>query len=300
VASFARFFNREVVMALYVVAGASGHVGSVAAIELLSEKEQVKALVRDEEKGADLARRGAQLAVGELEDKAFVVSALKGAAGFFTLLPPNYQEGDFYATQRRTADAIAAAVAEGRVPHVVLLSSIGADLADKTGPIKGLHYLEVKLRETGVKLTAIRSGYFQENAAAAVAAARAQGIYPNFTPSADYAFPMIATRDVGALVARCLRNPPARSEVIDLHGPAYSPRQLADKIGAALKKKLQIVDVPAAEHVAAYQKAGLPKQVAEAFAEMNAAFGTGRIVPKGDRAETGKTTFDETLRQLLR
>src|SRR5207245_9776683 len=115
---------------------------------------------------------------------------------------------------------IAAAVKESRVPHVVLLSSAGAELPDKTGPIKGLHHFENKLRETGTKLTAIRAAYFQENASGAIAAANAKGIYPNFSPSADYAFPMIATKDIGRLAARLLKTPPAKSEAVDLVGPS--------------------------------------------------------------------------------
>ena len=45
------------------------------------------------------------------------------------------------------------------------LSSIGADLSEGTGPIKGLHYLENKLRGTPTKVTAIRASYFQETEA---------------------------------------------------------------------------------------------------------------------------------------
>ena len=43
------------------------------------------------------------------------------------------------------SDSFAAAVANARVPYVVDLSSIGAQHAEKTGPIVGLHNLEQKL-----------------------------------------------------------------------------------------------------------------------------------------------------------
>src|SRR4029079_10619791 len=137
------------------------------------------------------------VAVGSLEDAAFLAGALKGAQGFFTLLPPNYASKDFYAEQRSTADAIAQGVKQAGVPHVVILSSIGADLDAGNGPIKGLHYLENKIRETGAKLTALRAAYFQENIGQSVSPARDQGIFPNFVPSRDFPMPMIATRDIG-------------------------------------------------------------------------------------------------------
>ena len=286
-------------MSVFVVAGVTGHVGSVVASELLAQKEKVRVIVRDRKKGEEWARRGAEVAVGSVDDAAFVASALKDAAGFFVLLPPNYGVATNYnASQRKVADAIAQGVRDGRVPHVVMLSSIGADRADQNGPIKNLHYLEGKLREAGTKLTAIRAGYFQENAGAAIGPARAQGAFYAFGPP-DYAFPMVATRDIGALAARVLRNPPARSEVIDLHGPSYSPRQIAEKIGKAVGKPLKIVEVPPPGHVAAYQQAGMSKELAEGFAEMQAGFASGAIQPKGDRSEAGKTTFDEVLPSLL-
>jgi len=239
------------------------------------------------------------VAAGSLSDAAFVASALEHAAGFFVLLPPNYGvTGDYYAEQRKVADAIAQGVRRGAVPHVVMLSSIGADRADQNGPIKNLHYLEGKLRETGTQLTAIRAGYFQENAANAIPAARGQGTFYAFGP-ADYAFPQVATKDIGALAARLLRDPPARSEVVDLQGPEYSPRQLAEKIGKALGRKLQIVEIPAPGHVAAYQQAGMSRQLAESFAEMQAGFASGAITPKGDRTERGTTSFDEVLPSLI-
>jgi uncharacterized protein YbjT (DUF2867 family) len=286
-------------MSKFVVAGVSGHVGSVVARDLLAAGDAVTVIVRDGGKGAEWSSRGAQVAVGSLDDAEFVAATVKGADGFFTLIPPHYATGDIYGSQRRSADALAAAVEKGRVPLVVLLSSVGADRADKNGPIKGLYYAESKLRETGTKVVALRSGSFQENTAGAVAAAKQAGIYPNFLPSADIQAPQVATRDVGHAAAQLLRSPPARSEVVDLVGPAYSSRQLAEKIGKLLGKTLNIVDIPPAGHVAALEQAGVPRDVAEAFAEMYAGFNAGLLVPKGDRAIKVTTPIDEVLPGLI-
>src|SRR5262249_25624206 len=142
---------------MYVIAGASGHVGSVAANQLLQQGKKVKVIVRDAQKGALWSQRGAEVAVGELQDTAFLTGGLKGATGFFTLLPPKYGAPDFFVFQKQSSDAIAGAVKASGVPHVVLLSSLGADLPAGTGPIKGLHYLENALRATGTRVTAIRA-----------------------------------------------------------------------------------------------------------------------------------------------
>jgi uncharacterized protein YbjT (DUF2867 family) len=167
-------------MSKFVVAGVSGHVGAVVARDLLAAGDAVTVIVRDAKNGSEWSARGAKVAVGSLDDAEFVAATVKGADGFFTLIPPHYATGDIYAAQRKSAEALAAGVKKGGVPLVVLLSSVGADRADKNGPIKGLHYAENKLRETGTKVVALRAGSFQENVAGAVAAAKQAGIYPNF------------------------------------------------------------------------------------------------------------------------
>lgn len=286
-------------MSVSVISGVTGHAGSVAADELLAQGAQVRAIVRSEQKGGAWRERGAELAIGSLEDTVFLTRALAGAAGFFVLLPPNPGGDDFYQSQRRVADRIASAVKESAVPHVVMLSSVGAELADGTGPIKGLHYMEEALRVTGTKLTAIRASFFQENIASIIPAARQMGIYPNFLPSADMAIPMIATRDIGRLAAELLKSAPRASEAVDLVGPEYSASQLRDKLGAALDKPLRIVDIPAGNHVDAFMQAGMPRSIAEVYSEMYAALGSGLITASGDRRVAGTTPIDEVIAGLV-
>jgi uncharacterized protein YbjT (DUF2867 family) len=285
---------------MYVIAGATGHVGSVVATKLLAKGKPIKVIVRDAAKGTSWSKQGAEVAVGTLDDAAFLATTLRGAEGFFTLLPPNYAAKDLYADQRKTADVIASAVKTSGVPHVVMLSSVGADLADGNGPIKGLHYLENALRATGTVLTALRAGYFMENIQSSLMAMQQAGIYPNFTPSADAPMPMIATKDIGALAADLLLTKPARSEVVDLHGPSYTTRQLAEKLGVALGKPAQIVDIPQSEWIPTMTRGGLPQPFAEAFAEMYSGFAGGLIRPKGDRMEQGRTPVDEVIAALLK
>jgi uncharacterized protein YbjT (DUF2867 family) len=285
---------------MFVIAGATGHVGGAAARDLLAHKQKIKVIVRDAAKGRDWSSRGAELAVGKLDDQAFLAGALKGATGFFAMLPEDFGASDVFTAQKRIADAIAGAVKQSGVQIVVTLSSLGADLATGTGPIKGLHYLEDALRATGKKVVAIRAASFMENLENAVGAAKQMGSYFNFMPSRDAAVPSIATKDVGALVARTLVSPPAKSEVIDLIGPVYKVSDLVDKLGKALGKQVQIVDVPKQGHVDAMTKGGVPKPWAEALAEMYAAFASGKVAPKGDRVVQGTTKLDDVIGDIAR
>jgi uncharacterized protein YbjT (DUF2867 family) len=287
-------------MAVYVVAGATGRVGSVVAAELIGCGETPRVIVRNGTRAGDWAGRGAEVAVGSLDDPRFMADALRGARGFFTLLPENVPPDDFHGARRRMADAMVAAVKDSGVPHVVMLSAIAAVLPDGNGPAKDLHYGENQLRACGARLTALRACYFQDNIASVLTLARQAGIYPNFLPSADVAFPMIATRDIGRLAAAALTSPPPTSEVVDLFGPTYSVRQVAEHLGAALGRTLEIVNIPPEGHVTALMQAGMPQQIAEAVAEMFAAFSAGLLVPRGDRSLRGSTTIDLVIAECLR
>ena len=101
------------------------------------------------------------------------------------------------------------------------------------------------------------------------------------------------------VAAESLLAPAAKSEIVDLHGPAYSNRQVAEKLGAALGKTLQVVDVPQAGWVDAMMKGGMSKHHAEMYAEMYGGFASGKVGPKGDRMVQGKTPIDEVIKSLV-
>jgi uncharacterized protein YbjT (DUF2867 family) len=286
-------------MSAYVVSGATGNTGSVTAAELLARGERVKAITREAARAGRLRERGAEVAEGSVGDREFLSKALQGAEAFYAVMPPDTRVGDedYHAAQRRTADAMAAAVKQSGVAYVVMLSSQGADLPSGTGPIQNLHYLENALRGTGAKVAAIRAGYFQENIAGMIGAAREAGIYPNFLGGG--AVPMIATRDIGRLAAELLTSPARRSEAVDLLGPEYTAQDLSRELETALGKPVQVVDIPAAGHVDAMVNAGIPRALAETYAEMYAAVAAGRIVPKGDRLVKGTTAIREVLKALV-
>src|SRR5699024_9107675 len=74
------------------------------------------------------------------------------------LLPFDLTADDLDAHADRLISSIVGAVADQDVPHVVMLSSGGADLAKGTGPITGLHRMEQAILTTGTILTATQNG----------------------------------------------------------------------------------------------------------------------------------------------
>jgi uncharacterized protein YbjT (DUF2867 family) len=284
---------------MHVIAGATGRVGSVAAAALLAAGADTRVLVRETARGAAWADRGADVAVADLADRAALTAALTGADGLFVLLPFDLAAPDLRTHARTLTEAVAGAVRDSGVRHVVVLSSGGADLPGGTGPVVGLHDLEVALRATGAAVTAVRPGHFQEKVADVLDLARHSGVYPVLAASADTPHPLVATRDVGAVVARVLLDPPDRSQVLDVLGPVATEREVAAVLGAALGRDLEVVTVPEPAWADALVDAGLPRHAAEAVAELHRADDRGLLAPRGDRVEHGTTPLVETVARLV-
>lgn len=284
---------------MYVIAGATGRVGSAAARTLLAAGAPVRALVRRETDADRWRERGADACKVPLDDRAGLTDALRGASGFFAMLPFDLTVDDLDAHADRLIASIAGAVADSGVGHVVMLSSGGADLAAGTGPITGLHRLESALRGTGTVLLALRSGHFQEKVRDVVDIARTAGVYPVFAASADVPLPMVATTDLGRVAAETLSAAPSVRERVDVVGPRYSERTVADLLGAALGRPLQVALVPEEAWTTELAAAGFSPAVAASLAELYRADEQGLLDPRGDRAIHVHTPLETTLARML-
>src|SRR5206468_2275367 len=100
--------------------------------------------------------------------------------------------------------ALSAAVQKSGLPQAVVLSSIGADKPERTGPVTGLHNLEEKLNAiTGLQAVYLRAGYFMENTLAQAGVIQSLGMLAG-PLRANLELPMIATRDIGSVAADLL------------------------------------------------------------------------------------------------
>lgn len=282
---------------MFTISGATGHVGGAAADALLTRGASVRVVLRSAARAQEWAARGAQVAIADLADTAALTAALRGSSGAFVMLPTGPSGDD--TEHRELAASIATAVGESGVPHVAMLSSIGADLPEGTGPIRWLHQLEQELLGTGVVLSAIRSWHFQEKVEEILPAVLGEGVYPVFGASADVPTPMIATADIGVAVAEALLAPPAASEVVDLEGPAYTEREVAAELARLLERQVQVVTIPEPGWVDALVGAGLPAQLAQEIAALHGAGQRGLLQSRGDRRHRCTTPMEPTLRRIL-
>lgn len=284
---------------MYVVTGATGRVGGATARALLAAGAPVRVVVRDPARVGEWAACGAEVAVADLLDRAGLAAALAGGAGAFVLSPFDLAAPDPLAHADAVAASVAGAVADAGLPHVVALSSGGADLPAGTGPVVGLHRLEEALRGTGAVVTALRPCHFQEKVVDVLDVAREHGLLPVLGASADEARPQVATRDVGAVAARALLAAPARSGTVDVLGPAASERDVARALSRALGRPVEPAVVPAVAWESSLEEAGLPPVAAALVAALYRADQRGLLEPRGDRVEDGTTPLADTVAALV-
>jgi uncharacterized protein YbjT (DUF2867 family) len=286
---------------MYVISGASGHTGKVAATRLLAAGKKVRALVRDAAKAKELAAAGAEIVTVDLSDSAGLARALEGASGFYLLSPPDMGATDFISERSKWLGAVAGVIKAAKVPHVVLLSSIGAHQPKGTGIIESLHQGELALRGTGVPSTFVRAGYFVENWAAVLPVAKQDGVLPSFI-KADQAIPQVSSADIGATAAQALLDGPRGERILELGGPRdLSPNDVAALVSKILGKPIQVVEPPLDAVVPTFTSFGISNNIASLYHQMYVGIRDNVVTFEGGKAERryGEIDPETTLRQLL-
>ena len=289
---------------MFTIMGATGRVGGQIAARLLRAGEPVRAVGRSKEKLAGLAAAGAEVKVGDAGNASFLADSFRASEGIFTMMPYDLAAPDFHAQQRSYGEAIAQAVRDSGVHHVVALSSVGAELAAGNGPIACLHDQERRLGAIdGVHLLFLRAAYFFENFADAMPMIREQGVVADaYAP--DVLLPMVATADIAGVATQALRLRDWKGTVVrEVLGPrelsyAEATRIIGERIG---RPDLPYVQMEYAAWADVLVAAGMSPSVAEVLADLARAIneGTVRATAAGDHASSMTSRFEDYAERLV-
>jgi uncharacterized protein YbjT (DUF2867 family) len=277
---------------MYAITGATGNTGSVVAEKLLARGEKVRVIGRDAGRLARFVSKGAEASVADVTDAAGLAKAFEGATGAYAMVPPNLAAADVRAHQERVSDALTAAIAKASVPKAVVLSSFGADKAEKTGPVLGLHNLERKLDGiAGLDAVYLRAGYFMENLLPQVGVIQTFGIVAG-PVRPDLRLPMIATRDIGAVAAELLLKPDFTGkharELLGQRDVSY--QELAPIIAKAIgRPSLSYAQLPPGQLKPALVQMGMSANMADLLLEMAEALNSRHMVALEARSERNTT-----------
>lgn len=284
---------------MITVLGASGNTGGRVVRRLREGGEAVRAVGRDAGRLADAAAHGAEPHVADITDRGALTRALAGADAAYVLMPLDLAAPGYRAQQEQVGTAIAGALADARVPHVVALSSLGAELSSGTGFLETLHEQEQRLAALDASVVVLRPGLFFESFLPALAPMLATGVHHD-TIDPDVALPMVATADIGDAAAALLRDPDAAG-VRELPGPEeLTVPDAVARLGAAIGRPgLRYERPPEDVMRAVLVEAGLPADLTEENLAMNAAFNRGVVQRHGVGVLGTPTTIEEWARRAV-
>ena len=280
---------------MYVITGATGNTGSGIAEALLARGEKVRVVGRTAEKLERFVQKGAEALSADLGDEAALARAFVGAKAVYVMIPPYPTAEDWREQQERQSDALAAALQKAGATYAVTLSSVGADKAEKVGPVNGLHALEEKLnRIAGLNVLHLRAGYFMENLLQYVGLIKTMGMLAG-TLRSDLPIAMIATRDISAVAADELsKRGFSGKQTRELLGSRdVTMHEAATIIGNAIGRKLSYTQLPAMMVKPAMLQMGLSSQAAGMLLEMMESMNTGWM--KALEARSARTNTPTTL-----
>lgn len=245
---------------MILVTGATGHLGNAAIQSLLKKgvpAHEVTALVRDENKAANLSEQGVQLKKGDYNDYDSLVDALKGVDKLF-LISSNDVTADTLLQHKNVINA----AKENGVQHIVYISQEIKD--DETTAIPFVIQVHRGTAEY-IKASGIAYTIFNDTLYAdSIGKFSGEAFLENgiFFPAGDGKVPFVPRTDIGEAAAVVLTTPGHEYKTYAITGNnAYSFEDIAGFLTDITGKKVTYLKPDLHTYSDALINAGVPKEV---------------------------------------
>ncbi len=218
---------------LYGVFAATGKQGSATAEALLEQGARVRALVRrtDSEEARDLAARGAEVVLADLDQPQTLRPAMDGVDALWFMTTMNTPDGP--AGEPLMAKALGDAAVEAGVGRLVFSSVDGAERNSGIPHFDSKYDAEQYLRQLPIGLTVVRPVFFMENLPWLTAVEEGEAVVRMALPD-GIPLQMVAVRDVGRAAAAALLDPEAvPGATVGIAGDELTGSGIAAAVGAA-------------------------------------------------------------------
>jgi len=283
---------------MYVVLGATGHIGGAVVAKLVGDGANVVAVTRSNEKAQRCCDAGASAAVLDIADVAGLRGLFRKATRALLINPPADVSGDTDVAERKSVDHILTALDGSGLERVVAESTYGAQPCERCGDIGILFEFERKLQAQAIPTTIIRGAYYFSNWDASLRTASHEGVLYSMFP-ADFVLPMVAPADIGAIAADLLSSEQPRPGIHYVEGPArYCANDVAKAFSVSLGKPVSVVVVPPDRWEEAFRKWGFSEQAAASYARMTRLTLDGPELP--ERPLRGRKSLQSYVEGLVR
>ena len=267
---------------MILVTGAAGTTGSEVVRILAAKGTRVRALVRNPEKGKQFHGPGVEVVVADLEKPLTLDPALKGVDKVFLVTSPDPRVGILHGNLIESAK-------RAGVKQIVRLSSVQASPNSPSQFLKWHGEVDERLSRSGLSYVILRAHYFMQNLLMMRGTILTEG--KMYVPMKEGKLSTIDARDIAATAAAILTSEGHSGRVYELTGPeALSFGKMAEKLGAALGRPVQYVDVPPEAARGGLAAAGYPAWLVDGLTEMYVHFSAGGAADLSGSVEklTGK------------
>ena len=278
--------------------GSLGNVAKRLVKKLIATGQEVTVISTNDERKSEIEALGAKAMVGSIMDEAFLTAAFSGADAVYTMLPPSMGPSNMIQNIADAGKAYANAVKAAGVKRVVMLSSVGADAAEGTGPVQGVHHVERILQELdGVNVTVLRSGFFYINFLRDIPLLKSKGIFGNNYNGNDR-LALTHPEDLSIALAEELQAEGNGFEVKYIVSDISTGDELAEIFGQAISKpELVWTQIPDEQLKQGMLAGGLPPELAGLIVEMGQGVRSG-IITKDFLASGAKIVGQIKLKQF--
>ncbi|WP_454050572.1 SDR family oxidoreductase [Cellulomonas sp. Marseille-Q8402] len=256
----------------FVITGTSGHLGRLIVRDLLGRGvpgTEIVAGARSLEAVRDLADAGVRTAVVDYDDPATVEAAV-ATGDTFVLVSGK----DLVRRNVQHEQAVTAAVRAG-AGRLVYTSGLRAE-GNPLGFAAAHAVTEADVRGAGVPFTILRNGWYIENYAGDLAAARESGVL--LSSAGDATVASVARADLAEAAGVVLTGDGHEGSTYELSGDvAWTYDDLAAAFAQVLGRDVEYRPVSAGEHLATLTSAGVPTPYAEMAVDVDAGMRAGAM-----------------------
>jgi uncharacterized protein YbjT (DUF2867 family) len=263
-----------------IITGSLGHISKPLTQQLIAGGHEVTVISSKDDRREEIEALGATAAIGSLEDVEFLTQAFTGADAVYSMVPPNHyfdKNLDLIPYYERLGTNYYEAVKSAGVKRLVNLSTIGGNLSEGNGILKGAHRVELILNKLSdeVAITHMRPTSFNYNLYGYIDSIKNKGVITANYGGEDI-MPWVSPLDIADAVAEELVTPNPVNKVRYVCSEELSCNETARILGEAIgKPDLQwktITDQEELDHLVAV---GMNPKIAEGLVEMYGALHTG-------------------------
>jgi len=239
---------------MILITGANGHLGSQT-IDFLLEKNpdaNIAGLVRSEEKGAELKKKGVELRVGDYTDYPSIEKAVEGIDTLLLISTATMEN------RARQHNNVIEAAREAGVKQIFYTSLVQAD--KKLSPLSADHDETEKLiKDSGIAYTIYRNTFYAEFFPMFLGNALETGEW--ILPSDGNKINLALRSEMAEALANGLSDPAKhKNEVYEItSGNDYTLDELAEILSEASGKEIIYTDVSVSDFEQMLEEIGLPE-----------------------------------------